>query len=227
MAMNGKRVGLLDFDLISPTLGMIFEDSLKGGTLTDALLEQDFNLNTIFELEDVTKGIIGKGSLYVIPSKHDVLSIAKVLRDGYPIIRVKKVLEYLEQHLKLDYLMIDTHSGLAEDTIFALSVSNLIFVVFKPDIQGLASMKAILNLFSKFKLQTMTIINMATNSDVEKNIIEEMEHYCGIPIVEEIPFYPDIFQNKDKKLLAFWQPNHEFIQHLKNITKMVEVMEIV
>ena len=75
------------------------------------------------------------GKLFIIPSRLSAVEITKILREGYSVELLIEGFHQIVKELKLDYLLIDTHPGINEETLIALSVSNVLFVVMRPDSQ--------------------------------------------------------------------------------------------
>lgn len=121
MTLQGQRVGIIDTDIQSPVIHIIFglkEDKMEL-TLNDYLWGRCNIKDTAY---DVTDTLIAeqenistvKGSLYLIPSSIKAAEISKVLREGYDVVRLNDGFQSLIRSLKLDYLLIDTHPGLNE-----------------------------------------------------------------------------------------------------------------
>ena len=61
--------------------------------------------------------------------------ITRVLREGYDAQRLTGGLRDLVEVLHLDYLLIDTHPGLNEETLLSLVISSALIIVMRPDRQ--------------------------------------------------------------------------------------------
>ena len=57
------------------------------------------------------------------------------MREGYDARQLTEGLKRLLTQLKLDYLLIDTHPGLGQETLLSLVVSNTVVIVLRPDQQ--------------------------------------------------------------------------------------------
>jgi septum site-determining protein MinD len=58
-----------------------------------------------------------RGNLFLIPSSVQPGEITRVLRDGYDAQRLVEGLRHLADTVALDFLLIDTHPGLQEETL--------------------------------------------------------------------------------------------------------------
>lgn len=71
-----------------------------------------------------------KGRLYLVPSSIKASEIARILREGYDVVRLNDGFQELIRSLKLDYLLIDTHPGLNEETLLSIGISNVLVILY-------------------------------------------------------------------------------------------------
>lgn len=136
MAVDGYRVGVVDTDIQSPGIHVLFgfdedempfaiNDYLYGNcAITDAAYDVTARLGTAIA-----------GQLYLIPSSIKVGEIARVLREGYDVGLLSEGFRQLVAALALDVLLIDTHPGLNEETLLSLAISDALAIVLRPDNQ--------------------------------------------------------------------------------------------
>ena len=65
----------------------------------------------------------------MIPSSIKVAEISRILREGYDVVRLNDGFQSLIRSLKLDYLLIDTHPGLNEETLVSIGISNVLLKI--------------------------------------------------------------------------------------------------
>jgi MinD-like ATPase involved in chromosome partitioning or flagellar assembly len=136
LALEGHRVGIVDTDIQSPGIHVIFgreEDSFQ-------LVLNDFLWGKCRIEEcayDVTAQVPGSGAgrVFLIPSSAHAGDIAQIIQDGYDINLLNEGFRRLASQLQLDYLLIDTHPGLNEETLLALALSSVLLIVMRPDQQ--------------------------------------------------------------------------------------------
>src|SRR5262249_44419565 len=75
------------------------------------------------------------GQVFLIPSSIKADDIVQVIRQGYDVRRLTSAFRELIDQLRLDALLIDTHPGLNEETLFALAISTTLAIVLRPDQQ--------------------------------------------------------------------------------------------
>jgi septum site-determining protein MinD len=136
VASAGHRVGVIDGDIQSPGIHVLF--GLSGDEVTASLNDFLWHGRAIGEVaHDVTDrldaGIPGK--LFLIPSSMQPGEITRVLREGYDAQRLTSGIRDLVEELQLDVLFIDTHPGLNEETLLSLVISHVLLIVMRPDRQ--------------------------------------------------------------------------------------------
>ncbi|HQZ71779.1 MAG: MinD/ParA family protein [Anaerolineae bacterium] len=133
-ARRGYRVAVVDTDIQSPGIHVLFglSDALDQGgtTLNDFLWGRATILDAAHEVP-----VAGAGSLHVVPGSIKTVEIAKVLKEGYDVGRLNEGFRDLISGLNLDVLFIDTHPGLNEETLLSIAISDLLFLVLRPDQQ--------------------------------------------------------------------------------------------
>jgi len=136
LALDGRRVGVIDTDIQSPGIHVIF--GLAGDEVRASLNDFLWHDRPIGEVaEDVTERIGAgiPGRVFLIPSSMEPGEITRVLREGYDAQRLTTGLRDLVDQLDLDVLLIDTHPGLNEETLLSLVISHALVIVMRPDKQ--------------------------------------------------------------------------------------------
>ena len=123
MMLQGKRVGIVDTDIQSPGIHVLFglDSEQINYTLNDYLWEKCHIKDTVYPVSDGLKAQNinpdqKHGDIFLIPSSIKVGDISRILREGYDIVRLTEGFKDITACLNLDYLLIDTHPGLNEET---------------------------------------------------------------------------------------------------------------
>ncbi|MEZ4622223.1 MAG: MinD/ParA family protein [Caldilineaceae bacterium] len=132
LAAGGQRVGVIDTDIQSPGIHVLF--GLKGATIEHSLNDYLWGRCAIGQAaHDVTDKLVGatsgtsfssvRGKLFLIPSSIQTDAIVNVLREGYDVGLLTDGIRNLLSELQLDVLLIDT-IGLNEETLFSIAIST-------------------------------------------------------------------------------------------------------
>ena len=133
LAQRGLRVGIVDTDIQSPGIHVLFglDDRHITRTLNDYLwgqcsIEEAAYPAAADQLED---------RLYLIPSSLKTSAITRILREGYDVERLNDGFREISTALKLDRLLIDTHPGLNSETLMSIAISDVLMLLLRPDQQ--------------------------------------------------------------------------------------------
>ncbi len=111
IARYGQRVGIIDTDIQSPGIHIIFglnEEKIKF-SLNDylwgrcAIREAAYNITKALNTKDQIA--MSSDSLYLIPSSLKANEISRIIREGYNVSRLNDGFEELIRYLNLDYLL--------------------------------------------------------------------------------------------------------------------------
>ena len=159
LASNGCRVGVIDTDIQSPGIHILFGmpgDGI-GLTLNDYLWGKCDIARTAY---DVTSKLAAdvKGKLYLIPSRIKAGEITRVLHEGYNAQLLTQGFRALIETLRLDALLIDTHPGLGAETLLSMVISHTLAIVLRPDAQDYEGTGVTVQVARKLKVPNMVLI---------------------------------------------------------------------
>ena len=135
-AAAGRRVGVVDVGLQFPSLPILF-----GLDQTQITYSLDDYLLGKHSIEQATHNITSqvnnslKGCIYLTSRISRQLELAGVLRTPYDPERMGDGFYDLANALKLDILLLDTHAGLDEESLIALTFADVLALILRPDQQ--------------------------------------------------------------------------------------------
>src|SRR4030095_6670290 len=105
--------------------------------------------------------VIG-GDVHLVPSSIKVGEITRVLREGYDVGVLNDGFNALGERLALDYLLIDTHPGLNEETLLSITISQVLVLVLRPDQQDFQGTAVTVDVARKLEVpDVLLVVNMA------------------------------------------------------------------
>jgi len=136
LAAKGWRVGVVDTDIQSPGIHVLFalDESVIAHSLNDYLWGHCEIREAAYDVTDRLEQPIA-GRLFLIPSSIKAGEIARVLREGYDVSLLNDGFHDLITALNLDALLIDTHPGLNEETLLSIAISDVLLIILRPDQQ--------------------------------------------------------------------------------------------
>ena len=125
LAQRGRRVGVADTDIQSPGIHTIF--GLRETDISRSLNDYLWGNCPVRDAAyDVTPApcAAGGGKVFLLPASIRAGDIVRILQDGYDVSLLNTGFTELSAALSLDYLLIDTHPGLSEETLLSIAVSD-------------------------------------------------------------------------------------------------------
>lgn len=233
VASQGKRVAIVDTDIQSPGIHVLFgmDEEKFTYALNDYLWGKCSLKDTAY---DVTSQIISargtpadiSGTVFLVPASLKAGEIARVLREGYDVGLLNDGFHDLLDQLQLDYLFIDTHPGLNEETLLSLAISDRMVIILRPDRQDFLGTAVTLEVARKLDVPEITlIVNKAPSAYPRETLIDKVKDQYGVPV-------GGLFQENDEMLqLAssgiFWvhYPDHAFSKEVHAVAHQLIAAE--
>ena len=163
-AKAGFRVGMIDTDIQSPGIHVLFgmNESMMRRSLNDYLWGKCRIEDAACDVTERSIGNVHEGAerprLFLIPSSLRTGEIARILREGYDVALLNDGLRDLLKRLQLDYLFIDTHPGVNEETLLSIAVSDTLVLIVRPDQQDFQGTAVAVELARKLEVPEMFIV---------------------------------------------------------------------
>lgn len=223
IAALGQRVAIIDTDIQSPGIHVLFnvEPEKLDHTLNDYLWG---NCTIADAAHDVTPEIVkqANGSLFLIPSSSEVGDISRILQEGYDVRLLKNGFRDLFQALKLDYVFVDTHPGLNEETLLCIAISNILVVILRPDRQDYQGTAVMLDLARKLRVPKilMVVNRILQNSDFEA-LRDRIQSTYEAPVAGLFPNCDEMMQLASSDLFYLCYPDHALSQEIRTVVQQV------
>jgi septum site-determining protein MinD len=218
LAASGKRVAVVDTDIQSPGVHLLFglEDTRGLKTLNDYLWERCAIRETVV---DVTPASLqGDGRVWLVPSSLEAGEIAKVLREGYDVGLLNDGFRDLVDDLALDYLLIDTHPGLNEETLLSIAVSDELVVLMRPDRQDFQGTAVTVEVARKLGVKGLVmVLNKVLPNVAERGFQAEVERAYGVPVIGMLLESPDMLELGSSGLFSLRFPDHPLSQEIRRL----------
>lgn len=220
-ALDGKRVAVMDTDMASPGIHVIFGmgRTVMKHTLNDYLRGECKIGDTCL---DMTSRLgIKKGKLFLIPSSMDAGDITRILREGYEVGDLKKGFTDVIKEKDLDMLIIDTHPGLDRETLLSMATADYLFVVARIDEQDLLGTAATLSVARKLQVPDIRIvINKKPGIYEDKAIVKEVESKFKANVATIIPLLPLLIEVGSRYVVCLRHPESEFTRNIEDIYRL-------
>ncbi|MBX7164790.1 MAG: MinD/ParA family protein [Pirellulales bacterium] len=224
LASRGKRVGVIDTDIQSPGIHVIFA---KGpGDFQYALNDFLWGKARIEQAAyDVTDAAFGnpnqygpRTKLFLIPSSIDTGAIAKVIREGYDVALLNEGFQRLIQVLDLDYLLIDTHPGVNEETLLSIAISDVFLLILRPDNQDFQGTSVTVELARRLEVgELLVVLNKVPAKLHTEALAQRVQDAYQAPVVGMLPLSEEMAHLASSGLFVNRHPQHPLAQELQRI----------
>jgi septum site-determining protein MinD len=219
LANQGLRVGVIDTDIQSPGIHVLFglDEDAMGHSLNDYLWGKCTIEETAHDVT-TTLGANIKGQIYLIPSSIKAGEIARVLREGYDVGLLNDGFHDLVENLNLDVLMIDTHPGLNEETLLSIAISDALVIILRPDQQDYQGTGVTVEVARKLNVpRLLLLVNKVPEvfnfADVQKRV--EKTYHSEVAAV--LPHSDEMMTLASAGIFALRYPDHRVTQSLKQV----------
>ena len=221
MASQGLRVGVVDTDIQSPGIHVLFglDETETGRSLNDYLWGKCEIKETA---HDVTGhlGIPVSGKIYLIPSSIKAGEIARVLREGYDVGLLNDGFHRLVEELSLDVLMIDTHPGLNEETLLSIAISDALAIIMRPDQQDYQGTGVTVEVARKLDVPRMVLVVNKTPSAFDFDEVKrrvESAYNCEVAAV--LPHADEMMTLASGGIFVVRYPDHPITAKYKQVAE--------
>lgn len=228
-AMAGKRVAIVDTDIQSPGIHVLFgldESSMKQ-TLNDYLHGKCAVTDAAFQVGRGTgqqpgAAKLAEKALWLVPSSIKTSEISRVLRDGYDVNILNKGLKTLRKELQLDYLLIDTHPGLNEETLLSIGISDEMVIILRPDQQDFQGTAVTLDVARSLDVPTIRLfVNKALSKYNPNQIRAQVEATFHAPVAGVLPLSEDMVDMGSADIFSLRYPDHPWSVELRSAAKTI------
>lgn len=219
LAAEGQRVGVIDTDIQSPGIHVLF--GLAGAEIKHSLNDYLWGKCDIEQAAyDVTanaaEGLTGQ--IFLIPSSIDADEIVDVLRDGYDVNLLTKGFHKLIKTLDLDVLLIDTHPGLNEETLYSIAISHGLVIIMRPDHQDYEGTSVTVKVARSLDVpRMMLVVNKVPASLQVEAVKAQVEKTYGCEVAAVLPLSEDMVSLCSAGIFALRYPDHPLTNLYKEI----------
>jgi MinD-like ATPase involved in chromosome partitioning or flagellar assembly len=219
LASRGKRVGVIDTDIQSPGIHVLFgfdEDKMQY-SLNDYLWGKCDIGQTAYDLTHSLDAALD-GQIYLIPSSIKAGEIARVVREGYDVGLLNDGFHDLVEQLDLDVLMIDTHPGLNEETLLSIAVSDALAIVMRPDQQDFQGTGVTVEVARKLDVPRMVlVVNKVPPIFNEKEVKLRVEQTYNVPVAAVFPHSDEMMILASEGIFVLRFPDHIISQRFRQL----------
>lgn len=209
-ANQGRRVGVVDTDILSPGIHVLFgfdEEQMKY-SLNDYLWGNcDLKASTY----DVTPalGAEANGKVFLIPASIKAGEIARVLREGYDVGLLNDGFHGLIDEMSLDVLLIDTHPGLNEETLLSIAISDTLVIILRPDQQDYQGTGVTVEVARKLEVPKMVLlVNKMPDIFDPDEVKSRVAETYNCEVIAVLPHSDEMMALASSEIFVLRYPSH-------------------
>jgi septum site-determining protein MinD len=223
LAASGMRVGVIDTDLQSPGIHVLF--GVDEGALAPSLNDYLWGKCEIEEAaKDVTSllGIPVDGQVFLIPASMKPGEITRIVNQGYDPGLLSDGFHRLLDELNLDVLMVDTHPGLNEETLLSIAVSDALAIIMRPDKQDFQGTSVTVDVARRLDIARMLLVvnKVPTTFDLA-SVKAQVEQQYDCPVAAVLPHSDEMMTLASAGIFVLRYPNHPITASLKQVARML------
>lgn len=229
VAMTGKRVGIIDTDIQSPGIHVLFGlDEAKMGHTLNEFLRSERSIREVAyavgehptDLPGLQK-LAGK-QLWLVPSSIKSSEIGRVLRDGYDVGKLNEGMQYLLKEMQLDYMFIDTHPGLNEETLLSIAVSDVLLIVMRPDQQDFQGTAVTVDIARGLDVPNLfLVVNKALTRYDFNQVSQQVQNTFESTVAGVLPLTEDMADMGSADIFSLRYPDHPWSKSLRQIAQRI------
>lgn len=227
LAMDGFRVGVVDTDIASPGIHVLF--NLDESDMVHSLNDYLWGKCTIEEAaHDVTANVGGeiKGQIFLIPSSIKAGEIARILREGYDVGLLNDGFRDVVEKLNLDYLLIDTHPGLNEETLLSIAISDALVIILRPDSQDYQGTIVTVDVAKKLEVPLMLmVVNKVPSTFDLEDVRTRVEQTYNATVGAVFPHSDEMMTLASSGIFSIRYPDNVVTKALRSLVDQLKAFK--
>jgi MinD-like ATPase involved in chromosome partitioning or flagellar assembly len=226
LVSRGKNVGVMDMDLEGPGLHVLFNVNTDqiAYTLNDVLLDKARADEAALPMND-RLGLKSGGMLYFSPASTKIEEMLRTLRTGFEVESFSKAVAKLQDQFELDYLLIDTHPGLENDTLLAMGVCDHLLIVSRLDQQDIFGTGVLVKVASSLGKSTHLVVNMipaGLQPSQASKLADGIGEQFHTPVVGWFPFSDEVQRSLSRSVFILAERRHSMTAKFQELARQVE-----
>jgi MinD-like ATPase involved in chromosome partitioning or flagellar assembly len=221
LAMKGLRVGVVDTDIQSPGIHVLFglDEAKIHHSLNDYLWGKCKIQDTAHDVT-ASLSLSLKGQVFLIPSSIKAGEIGRILREGYDVSLLNDGFQELMRALKLELLIIDTHPGLNEETLMSIAISDVLVVILRPDHQDYQGTSVTVEVARKLGVpRLLLLVNKTPQAFSEQTVKERVTQAYRAEVAAVIPHSEELLTLASGGIFVLRYPDHPVTKRLEQLAE--------
>lgn len=219
LAMSGKRVGVVDINLQSPSQHILFglEQAKRPVTFYD-YLQSRCDLEQVIHEIRLPPQTDALEPIFLIPFSHKTENFQQVLNPGFDVNLLNTGLSQAAEALKLDVLLLDTQSGLNAVTMLSIALSDILVILLRPDQQDYQGTALTVQVARELEVPNILILVNEVPSVFDPAAVKaEVAHSYECEVIATLPHSDQMMILASQGIFALHYPRHVITNELKRV----------
>jgi MinD-like ATPase involved in chromosome partitioning or flagellar assembly len=184
------------------------------------------NIAPRFTLEQVLDGsrnileilVTGPGGITIVPAASGIAEFANLT-----VVQQKLLLQAMRTlEAQFDYLIIDTHPGLNEETLLSITISDILLLILRPDRQDFQGTAVTVDIARKLGVPALyLVVNKVPRGVDTADLREQMTAAYAAETAAILPLAEEVVQNASAGLFSLTTPDHPWSEQVRIIAERV------
>ena len=144
------------------------------------------------------------------------------MREGYDVGLLNDGFQELIKRLSLDFLFIDTHPGLNEETLLSITISDILLLIMRPDRQDFQGTAVTVDIARRLEVPKMLLmVNKALSSFDFAALKADVQKTYGAPVAAILPLTEEMIQLGSAGIFCLHYPNHPLTRIYADIANLL------
>lgn len=212
IAEAGGRVAMVDTDIQSPSLNDLYGLDQDEWSLGDYLMGR-------CEIEAATHRV-GRSGLRLVPARGRSCPLAEIMATGYDVGLLPEGFKRLASAYDLDVLLLDTHTGLNNETVTAIGCADVLVTVVRAETAVWWGAEATIAKARPTTSRRSVVVNMSPVGVNAEEARLRAERLYGAPAVV-LPYAPEISELGGERILTEVQPDHSLVTEFRQLVSVL------
>ena len=164
-----------------------------------------------------------KGQILLVASSIKAGEIARILREGYDVGLLNDGFRDIVSDMSLDYLLIDTHPGLNEETLLSIAISDALVIIMRPDQQDYQGTAVTVDVARKLDVPKMLmIVNKIPQAFDLEDVRSRVEQTYKVKVVAVLPHSDEMMTLASSGIFSLKYPDHPVTQGFRAVVTEIK-----
>jgi MinD-like ATPase involved in chromosome partitioning or flagellar assembly len=227
LACGGRRVGLLDTAMQSPSLHHILgvELAADAPSLATYLSGRCEIEDAVYDISAQVDAGAGGGVLLLVPASVDHASAADLLTVGYDLGLLAEACSRLIERFELDVLFLDTHPGIGNEASVAVALADIAVLVVRPDAVTTGRNAPAAPVSTYQWPRRLLVVNMMPPAGDEASLRDRLRVVLDAEPIAVLPYSPELCGLNSERVFVCDFPNHGLVDQLRLLTEVLTTAE--